>query len=176
MIKGKFLCVVLALGSSALVGCGAPLEADDFSEAEFAEANAAPLEPSSSSAEEASPRLGTAHQALFNLCENVRIEVTNLYEEPGGARPDIKVTAVSFFNADKAKWSKQSVTNEVISYGDYYPYVEDLENVDSDPITKWRVYHRHDLGNGWANEVYEEINTSDVDCRDGMTVELTVDT
>jgi hypothetical protein len=169
MIKSTLSSIALVLCASMSVACGAAVESDEFSEPDF-EGGAAPDVASEASAEP----VGMAQHALFNLCENVRVEVKNLFEEPNGARPDIKVTALSFYNTDRDKWSKQSVSNQEIGYNDEYPYIEDLENADGDTITRWRVYHKHDLGNGWGSEVYQEINTADVTCRDGMTVELTV--
>lgn len=194
MIKTKWWYIALWLTAGALGGCGGASEFDEASPEELdaaaadLEAPAGDVEASASDVETASAApapgaaaeaVGQSQQALGNLCKNVRIEVKNLYEESNGARPDIKVTALSFFNADKGssgKWSKQSVPNRVVGYGDDYPYVEHLEGADGDTITRWRVYHKHDLGNGWSNEVYQEINTTDVNCRDGMTVELTVTT
>ena len=174
MIKTTWWCIALSLSASVLSACGSAPNFDDRASLDV-EAPAAP----EASSEGATESVGASQQALGNLCEKVRIEVKNRFEEPGGARPDIKVTAISFFNADKGSagsWSKQSVSNQVIGYDEHYPYIEGLEGADGDTITKWRVYHKHDLGNGWGSEVSQEINTADVDCRDGMTVELTVTT
>jgi hypothetical protein len=163
MIKTKWLCIAFSLCASALSACGSASNFEDRPAPDV----------------DAPENVGESQQAIGNLCENVRIEVKNRFEEDSGARPDIKVTAISFFNADKGsagRWNKQSVSNEVIGYDDEYPYTEDLEGADGDTITKWRVHHKHDLGNGWGNEVIQEINTADVNCSDGMTVELTVTT
>jgi hypothetical protein len=171
MVKAKWWWIALSVCASALGGCSGAGESDEVLAADFEDAAAA-----EGSSEAATESVGKQQQALFNLCENVRVEVTNLFEEDNGARPDIKVTALSFYNSRRGTWSKQSVSNEIIGYNDDYPYIEDLENSDGDTITRWRVYHKHDLGNGWGNEVYQEINTADRTCTDGMTVELTVTT
>ena len=169
MINTKWWWVAFALSASALGGCTNAVESEPALMGDYDDAAAQP-----GSGESGAGPVAQTQQALFNLCENVRIEVKNLYEEPGGARPDVKVTAVSFFNSDRGSWSKQSISNEVIGYNDEYPYIEDLENSDGETITRWRVYHRHDIGNGWGSEVYQEINTTDRNCVDGMTVNLTV--
>jgi hypothetical protein len=118
--------------------------------------------------------LGTVRQALFDRCDNVDVRVTNLREEPSGARPAIKVTRLSIWNVDKARWELQQVTNREIGYNSSDLFVEDLEEIDGEPIGAWRVYYKYDLGNGWSSETNEYINTTDVNCSDGMNVYLTV--
>jgi len=157
MIKAMWSSVVLVLCANAFGACAAPVDSGEFAESEL---DGGPV--------------GETQQALFHLCENVNVEVTNLREESNGARPDIKVTALSFYDADRARWNKQGVNNRVINYSDYYPYTEDLENADGHTITRWRVYYKVDLGNGWSSERNQETNTADVTCDDGMSVELTV--
>jgi hypothetical protein len=158
MIKAMWSSsVVLVLCASTLAACGVAVESDEFTEAAFEEES-----------------IGETQQALFRLCENARIEVKNLREEANGARPDIKVTALSFYDSHRDKWNKQSVSNRIINYNDDYPYTEDLENADGHTITRWRVYYKYDLGNGWSSERNQEINTVDEVCEDGLTVDLTV--
>lgn len=157
MIKTMWSSVVLVLCANVLVGCAAPVDSDEFAGAELDEAP-----------------VGETQQALFQLCENVNIEVKNSREESNGARPDIKVTALSFYDSDRARWNKQGVRNRVINYSDDYPYTEDLENADGHTITRWRVYYKVDLGNGWSSERNQEFNTADRTCDDGMSVDLTV--
>lgn len=157
MIKATLSSVVLVLCANALVACAAPVESDEFSEADA----------------EAEP-VGETQQALFHLCENVRVEVSNQRVDEDNASPAIKVTALSFFDSDRNRWNKQSVHNEVIGYDDMFPYREDLENADGHTITSWKVYYKYDLGNGWSSEQNQEINTTNRTCADDMTVELEV--
>ncbi|HET7544092.1 MAG TPA: hypothetical protein VFK05_29675, partial [Polyangiaceae bacterium] len=126
MIKTKWWCIALSLSAIALSACGGASQFDDPAALDVE----APAAHGASS--EGAESVGQSQQALWNLCEKVRIEVTNRFEDSSGARPDIKVTRLSFYDADKGEWRMEGVGNQVIGYGDEYPFTEGLENVDGD--------------------------------------------
>ena len=149
MNKRTVMCILFSVASSsAVTGCGT---LDDETETE----------------------VGVAQQALGQRCESVVIEVTNQREEANGARPAIKVTSLEFFNR-RTGWHNELVPNEVINYNGDFPFVEHLQNSDGDFIDSWIVNFRYDLGGGWSSIVDDFIDTTNVECSDGMRVELTV--
>ncbi len=157
MIKATLSSFALLLCVNTFAGCAAAVDSDELADADYERES-----------------VGETQQALFHLCENVRIEVANERVDGDGATPAIKVTALSFYDSDRTRWNKQSVGNRNIGYDDDYPFVEDLENADGHTITRWRVYYKYDLGNGWSSERSQEFNTVDEQCEDDMTVELSV--
>jgi hypothetical protein len=110
---------------------------------------------------------------LGQKCESVEIEITNQREEANGARPDIKITSLEFYNR-RTGWHTELVTNRIISYNGSFPFVEDLGNTDGDFIDSWIVNFRYDLGSGWSSVVDDFIDTTNVVCSDAMNVDLTV--
>ncbi len=157
MTKATLSSFAVLLCASAFGACAAPVGSEEFTDTDYERES-----------------VGETQQALFHLCENVRIEVENRRVDGDGATPAIKVTALSFYDSDRDRWNKQSVRNRIIGYDDDYPFVEDLENADGHTITRWRVYYKYDLGNGWSSERNQELNTADEECEDDMTVELSV--
>jgi hypothetical protein len=165
MNKRKTTCILFLVASSSLAtGCGAALDDETGDPAAPGDVDQL-LEPEA--------QLGVLHQALGQKCESVEIEITNQREEDNGARPDIKITSLEFYNR-RTGWHTELVANEIVSYSGSHTFVEDLGNTDGDFIDSWIVNFKYDLGSGWSSVVDDFIDTTNVVCSDAMNVNLTV--
>ncbi len=185
----NWISTVSAAGALALTGCGAT--PDDQTWLDPQAPSDAPLEgledvpeapgvdPSASTesgpSESAPSELGSIEQAFGNNCTDVSISVENSYEYDG--ERDILVRYVKFFNDDKGDgtWETELLPDEQVNYGDTDSWVQNLEGAEGDTIIKWRVYFSYSTGNEWSSTYYYEVNTSDRNCQDGMSVDLTID-
>jgi hypothetical protein len=177
----NWISTVSAAGALALSGCGATpddqtwIDSEARPEAPPVDLEAVQQAPGADTSASAESELGSLQQAFGNNCTNVSISVENSYEFDG--ERDILVRYVKFFNDDKGDgtWETELLPNEQINYGDSDSWIQNLEGAEGDTITKWRVYFSYSTGNEWSSTYYYEVNTSDRNCQDGMSVDLTID-
>ena len=93
-------------------------------------------------------------------CKNFDIKIQNQ------SGYQVKVTKVEYYDYDKTKWRKESLTQKVLQNNVIWTWERDLEHVDNDS-TKIKVSFKEKYGgavNGYSHTMYAYSNK--FTCRD----------
>jgi hypothetical protein len=119
--------------------------------------------------------VSSASAAFGDACKNTDITVVNSLFYDGKER-DIRVEYVKYYSASEAKWYSETLGNVDLEPDTQHTWENhDLEHVENDRLTKWRVYFKYRESDGdWSDMFYEEVDTPDTRCEANDKFKLTV--
>jgi len=107
-------------------------------------------------------------------CSSVDIQVTNQYHDPvTGAKVDIKVVDLQYFDKEDNKWRSEVTDNKTINFGQTAVWNKNLEYVGGETGVKIKLFFKYDqAGGGWSTD-HTQLSTA-FKCVDGTSVAITV--